>query len=107
MLIGGGGGAISVDTAAVDGMAAQISGVASSTSSVRGNLAGANGAAAGCQDPASGAFALLQSLITGALGCLDDCASTLSSATSSGSLAYTGTDAAQIPMTVEGCPAPR
>jgi hypothetical protein len=107
MLIGSGGGAISVDPAAVDAMAAGISSVAGSTSSVRGSLAGAADAAAGCQDPAQGAFSLLQSLLTGALGCLDDCAVRLSSATSSGSLAYTGTDTAQMPMTIEGCPAAR
>jgi hypothetical protein len=104
MLIGG-GGVISVDSAEIDAMAAGISQVAGSTSSVRGSLSGAAHAAAGCQDPAAGAFSLLQSMLTGALGCLDDCASRLSSATSSGSLAYTGTDTAQMPMTIEGCPA--
>jgi hypothetical protein len=107
MLIGAGGGAITVDAAAIEAMAAGISSVAGSTSSVRGSLSGAADAAAGCQDPAAGAFSLLQSLLTGALGCLDDCATRLSSATSSGSLAYTGTDTAQMPMTIEGCPAAR
>jgi len=105
MLIGSGGGTISVDSAAIDAMATQISGVASSTSSLRGSLTSAADAAAGCQDPAAGAFSLLQSMLTGALGCLDDCASRLSSATSSGSIAYSGTDATQIPMTIQGCPA--
>jgi hypothetical protein len=98
MLIGAGGGAITVDAAAIEAIAAAISGVAGSTSSVRGSLSGAADAAAGCQDPAAGAFSL---------GCLDDCATRLSSATSSGSLAYTGTDTAQMPMTIEGCPAAR
>jgi hypothetical protein len=103
MLIGSGGGAISVDPAAIDAMATQISGVAGSTSSVRGGLAGAAGAAAGCQDPAAGAFALLQSMVTGALGCLDECATRLSAATSSGSIAYSGTDATSVQMTIESC----
>jgi hypothetical protein len=105
MLIGPGGGAISVDPAAIEAMAAELSSVAGSTSSVRGSLSGSADAAAGCHDPAAGAFSFLQSLLTGALGCLDDCALRLSSATSSGSLAYTGTDAAAIPMTIQGCPA--
>src|SRR6202161_1347491 len=101
MLMGSGGGAISVDPAAIDAMATHVSGVAGSTSAGRGSLGGAADAAAGCQDPAAGAFSLLQSMLTGALGCLDDCATRLSSATSSGSLAYTGTDTAQMPMTIE------
>jgi hypothetical protein len=96
MLVGSGGGAISVDTAAIDAMATQISGVAGNTSSVRGSLAGAADAAAGCQDPAAGTFSLLQSMVTGALSCLDDCATRLSSATSSGSIAYSGTDATAV-----------
>lgn len=102
-----GGGSISVDPSAVDAIAAQIGSVATSTSSVRGSMSGAAGAAAGCEDPAASEFALLQSLLTGALGCLDDCGLRLSSATKSGSLAYSGTDAVQMPMTVQGCPAPR
>jgi len=106
MLIGSGGGAISVDTAAIDAMATQISGVAGNTSSTRGSLAGAADASAGCQDPAAGAFSLLHSMVVGALGCLDDCATKLSSATSSGSIAYLGTDATSMPMTIEGQPAP-
>jgi hypothetical protein len=105
MLIGGGGGSISVEPAAVDAMAARISGVASSTSGVRGSLSGAADAAAGCQDPASGSYSLLQSLLMGALGCLDDCSLVLSRATTSASGAYAGTDAAQMPMTVQSCPA--
>ncbi|HEY1621449.1 MAG TPA: hypothetical protein VGG25_27745 [Streptosporangiaceae bacterium] len=105
MLIGGGGGPISVEPAAVEAMAARISGVASSTSGVRGSLSGAAGAAAGCQDPASGSYHLLQSLLVGALGCLDDCALQLGRATASASGAYAGTDAAQMPMTIQGCPA--
>ncbi|HET9893582.1 MAG TPA: hypothetical protein VFQ44_01365 [Streptosporangiaceae bacterium] len=106
MLVGS-GGAISVDPGAIDALAAQISSVAGSTSSVRGSLSGAADAAAGCKDPAAGAFSLLQSLLTGAMACLDDCALRLSSATASGSLAYTGTDAGQMPMTIEGHPVPR
>lgn len=97
MLVGSGGGAISVDTAAIDAMATQISGVAGSTSSIRGGVGGAAGAASGCQDPAAGAFSLMQSMLVGALGCLDDCATRLSSATSSGSIAYSGTDATAMP----------
>jgi len=100
MLVGSGGGAISVDTAAIDAMATQISGVAGNTSSIRGSLAGAADAAAGCQDPAAGTFSLLQSMVTGALSCLDDCATRLSSATSSGSIAYSGTDATAMPGTI-------
>jgi hypothetical protein len=106
MLVGSGGGAISVDTAALDAMATQISGVAGSTSSIRGSLGGAAGAASGCQDPAAGAFALLQSMVVGALGCLDDCATRLSSATSSGSFAYSGTDATAVQGTISSQPAP-
>lgn len=108
MLIGpGGGGAITVDPAAIEAMAAALSSVATSTSSVRGNLSGAADAAAGCKDPAAGAFSLLQSLLTGAMGCLDDCATRLSSNTTSGSLAYTSTDASQMPMTIDGQPVAR
>ena len=106
MLVGSGGGAISVDTAAIDAMATQISGVAGSTSSTRGSLSGAAGAAAGCQDPAAGTFALMQSMVTGALACLDDCATRLSSATLSGSIAYSGTDATAVQGTISSQPAP-
>jgi hypothetical protein len=102
MLVGAGGGSISVDAAALETMAGQIMRVATSTSSTRGSLAGAANAAAGCKDPAAGSFTLLQSLLTGALGCLDNCSTSLSRATSSGSAAYTTTDTTQMPMS---CPA--
>jgi len=103
MLVGDGGGStISVDTAALQTMSGQIMRVSTSTSSTRGSLAGAADAAAGCQEPASGAFSLLQSLLSGALGCLDDCSASLSRATSSASAAYTTTDTTQMPMS---CPA--
>ena len=104
MLPGGGGGAISVDAAALDTMASQVMSVASSTSSARGSLNGAAGAADGCQDPAAGAYTLLQSLLAGALSCLDDCAVSLSRATTSGASAYVTTDVTQMPMSLS-CPA--
>ena len=100
-----GGGAISVESAALEAMAAQVSSAAAGTSSARGSLSGAASAAAGCQEPAAGTFLLLQSLLAGALACLDECAASLSSATSSASGAYTVTDATQMPGTIESCPA--
>jgi hypothetical protein len=101
----GGGGSISVDSAALETMSARISGVGGSTLSVRGSLTGAAGAADGCQDPAAGAFKLMQSMMTGALSCLDSCSTTLSRATCNASGAYVTTDVTQMPMTIEGCPA--
>jgi hypothetical protein len=103
MLVGDGGGStISVESAALETMAGQIMRVSTSTSSTRGSLGGAQGAAAGCPEPAAGAFTLLQSLLSGALGCLDECSTSLSRATSSASAAYTTTDTTQLPMS---CPA--
>jgi hypothetical protein len=102
---GGGGGSISVDPSALDTLAAQISGVTSGTSSTRGQVAGAASAAAGCQDPAAGSFARLQSLLAGALTCLDECSVSISKATSAAAAAYVTTDTTQIPMTINSCPA--
>jgi hypothetical protein len=102
---GGGGGSTPMESAALDTMAAQILGVASGTSSARGSLAGAASAADGCSEPAAGSFSLLQSLLAGALACLDDCSVSLSRATSSAAVAYSTTDATQLPMSIQGCPA--
>jgi hypothetical protein len=105
MLAGSGGGSISVESAALESMAARLSGVAASTSSTRGSLSGAASAAAGCQDPAAGSFSLMQTLLAGAVACLDDCSATLSSATSSAAAAYTATDVTQMPLSLRSCPA--
>ncbi len=105
MLVGSGGGSISVESAALEAMAAQVSSVAAGTSSARGSLSGAASAASGCQEPAAGTFSLLQSLLAGALACLDECSVSLSNATTSASGAYTGTDATQMPGTIRSCPA--
>lgn len=105
MLVDGGGGSISVESAALDAMAARIAGVAGCTSSARGSLVGAASAAAGCQEPAGGSFSLLASLLAGALSCLDDCSVSLSRATSCAAAAYVSTDATQMPMSVRSCPA--
>jgi hypothetical protein len=105
MLVGSGGGSISVESAALDTMAGQVARVASGTASARGGLAGAAGAADGCAQPAAGSYALLQSLLTGALACLDECAQSLSRATSGASAAYETTDVTQMPMSVRSCPA--
>lgn len=102
---GGGGGSISVDTSVLDTLASQVSGVTSSTSSTRGKVAGAASSAAGCQDPAAGSFARLQSLLAGALACLDECSISISKATSAASAAYVTTDTTQMPMTIDSCPA--
>lgn len=96
MLVDGGGGTISVQTAALDALSAQISNVASGTSSARGGLSGAAGAAAGCQDPAGGSYERLQSLLSGALACLEGCCSALSRATTSAAIAYETTDAGAL-----------
>lgn len=106
MLVGSGGGSISVETAALDTMAGQIARVAGSTGSARGSLAGAAGAADGCAEPAAGSYALLQSLLSGALACLDEAGQSLSRATSGASAAYQTTDVTQMPMSVRSCPAP-
>jgi hypothetical protein len=105
MLVGSGGGSISVESAALETMGAKIAGVAGSTSSARGSLSGAASSAAGCQDPAAGSFSLLQALLEGALACLEDSAVSLSRATSSAAIAYTTTDVTQMPMSIQGCPA--
>jgi hypothetical protein len=96
MLVGSGGGTISVETAALDALSAQIANVASNTSSTRGGLGGAAGSAAGCQDPAGGSFQRLQSLLTGALACLEGCSTALNRATTSAAIAYETTDAGAL-----------
>ena len=95
-------GSISVEPAALEALASRAARVAGSTSSARGTFAGAASAAAGCAEPAAGSFSQLQSLLSGALACLDDCAGALSSAITSGADAYISTDATQLPV----CPAP-
>jgi uncharacterized protein YukE len=97
MLPGGGGGStISVETAALDTMAGQISRIAGDTSSARGGLGHAAGAAAGCQEPAADTFTRLQTLLSGAMQCLDDCSLALARAVSQASAAYVTTDATQM-----------
>jgi hypothetical protein len=105
MLVGSGGGSISVESAALDTMAGQIASVAGGTGSTRGSVAGAAGAADGCENPAARSYALLQSLLAGALACLDEAAQSLSRATSGASVAYQTTDVTQMPMSVRSCPA--
>jgi uncharacterized protein YukE len=95
MIIGDGG--ISVDPAALESLASSTSRVAGSMSATRGKLAAAASAAAGCQEPAAGAFDALQSLISGAMSCLDDCAVALSRAVGGAANAYVCTDETQIP----------
>lgn len=96
MLVGSGGGTISVETAALDALSAQIANVACGTSGTRGGLAGAAGAAVGCQDPAGSSFHRLQSLLTGALACLEGCCGALNRATTSAAVAYETTDAGAL-----------
>jgi hypothetical protein len=105
MLVGSGGGSISVEPAAVQAMAARISSISASTSSVHGSVSGASGAAAGCQDPAGGAFARMQSVVLAALGALDDCSTMLSQTVANGVDAYVVTDDTQIPGANLSCPA--
>lgn len=93
MLVGSGGGTISVEAAALDALSGRIAAVTSGTSSARGGMAGAAGAAAGCQSPAAGSFERLQSLLTGALACLEGCGTALNRATTSAAVAYETTDA--------------
>jgi uncharacterized protein YukE len=97
MLVGD--GSISVEPAALEAMAARASSVAGGTSATRGSFGGAASAAAGCEEPAAGSFSELQSLLSGALSCLEDCSSALGTAVSNGATAYVGTDA-------NVCPAP-
>lgn len=97
MLVGGGGGGtISVETAALDALSARISSVASGTSSARGGMSGAAGAAVGCQDPAASSFQHLQSLLSGALACLESSCAALNRATTSAAVAYETTDAGAL-----------
>lgn len=105
MLAGSGGGSISVESAALESMAGQIANVAGGTSSARGSFSGAGSSADGCQDPAAGSFSMLQALLSGALGMLADCSQLLSGNTASAAAAYAGTDAAQMPGSIESCPA--
>jgi hypothetical protein len=91
------GGSISVDPAALDTLAAQTTRVAGSTSATRGQFGAAASAAAGCAEPAAGAFSLLQSLISGALSCLDTCSGSLGQAVSGAASAYVCTDVTQMP----------
>lgn len=97
MIIGSGGGAISVEPAAVRAMAARVSSIAASTSSVHGSVSAAAGAAAGCQDPAAAAFVRMQFTVVSALAALDDCSTMLSQAVASGAEAYVVTDDTQMP----------
>jgi hypothetical protein len=103
MLVGSGGGSISVEPAAVRAMAARITSISASTSSVHGSVSGAGGAAAGCQ--AAAAFARMQSVVVSALGALDDCSTMLGQAVANGVEAYVVTDDTQIPGANLSCPA--
>jgi hypothetical protein len=105
MLLGNGGGSISVESAALEAMAGQIANVSAGTSSARGSFSGAAGSADGCQAPAAGSFAMLQSLLAGALTLLDDSSVLLSRNTASAAVAYAATDAAQMPGSIESCQA--
>lgn len=92
-----GDGSISVDPAVLEALAAGASRVAGATSATRGHFAAATSAAAGCDEPAAGSFAVLQSLISGAMSCLDDCAVALGRAVGNAAGAYVCTDENQIP----------
>jgi hypothetical protein len=105
MLVGSGGGFISVDSAALETMAGQIRSVGGATSSARGSFSGASSAAEACPAPAGGSFAMIQSLLSGALALLADSSVLLSQNTTSAAMAYAGTDAAQMPGSIESCPA--
>ncbi|MGN6676527.1 MAG: type VII secretion target [Streptosporangiaceae bacterium] len=100
-----GGGSISVEPASLDALSARISGVAGSTASARGGLGRAASATAGCQEPAAGSFTRLQTLLSGAMQCLDDCSLALAKAVSQAAAAYVTTDATQ--MSAGGRAAPR
>ena len=104
MLIGSGGGAISVEPAAIQAMAARVTSIAASTSSVHGSVSGADGAAAGCQDPAAAAFVRMQLTVVSALAALGDCSTMLSQAVANGAEAYVATDDTQMPAQLS-CPA--
>jgi uncharacterized protein YukE len=91
-----GGGSISVEPASLDALSARISGVAGSTASARGGLARAASATAGCQEPAAASFMRLQTLLSGAMQCLDDCSLALARAVSQAAAAYVTTDATQM-----------
>jgi hypothetical protein len=95
MLVGD--GSISVEPAALEALAASAASVTRSTSSTRGSFGAAASAAAGCEEPVAGSFSQLQSLLSGALGCLTDCCGALGSAISDGADAYVSTDASQMP----------
>jgi uncharacterized protein YukE len=97
MIVGSGGGSISVEPAAVRAMAARVSSIAVSTSSVHGSVSGSAGAAAGCQDPAAAGFARMQSVVVAALAALGDCSTMLSQAVANGVEAYVATDDSQMP----------
>jgi uncharacterized protein YukE len=105
MLVGDGGGSISVEPAAIQAMAARVSAIAGSTSSVHGSVGSAAGAAAGCQDPAAAAFVRMQLTLVSALAALDDCSTMLSQAVANGAEAYVTTDDTQMPGTQLSCPA--
>jgi hypothetical protein len=105
MIVGGGGGSISVEPAAVQAMAARVSSIAASTSSVHGSVSGSAGAAAGCQDPAAGGFSRMQSVVVAALAALGDCSTMLGQAVANGVEAYVTTDDNQMPATNLSCPA--
>jgi uncharacterized protein YukE len=104
MLIGSGGGSISVEPAAVRAMAARVNSIAASTSSVHGSVSGTAGAAAGCQDPAAASFARMQSVVVSALAALGDCSTMLGQAVANGVEAYVTTDDSAMPATLS-CPA--
>jgi uncharacterized protein YukE len=90
------GGSILVDPASLEALSARLSGVAGSTSSAHGELARAADAAAGCQEPAGEAYARMQTLLSGAMQCLDDCSLALARAVSGAAAAYVTTDNTQM-----------
>ncbi|MGN6791645.1 MAG: hypothetical protein ACTHJW_04565 [Streptosporangiaceae bacterium] len=85
-----------MEPASLDALSARISGVAGSTASARGGLVRAANATAGCQEPAAGAFMRLQTLLGGAMQCLDDCSLALARAVSQAAAAYVTTDVTQM-----------
>ena len=91
-----GGGSISVEPASLDALSARISGVAGSTASAHGGIGRTASAAAGCQEPAASSFMRLQTLLSGAMQCLDGCSLALARAVSQAAAAYAATDATQM-----------
>lgn len=101
-----GGGSISVEPASLDALSARIASVARGTSSARGGLARAAGAAAGCTEPADSSYVRLQTLLSGAMECLDLCSQALAKAVSQAASAYVTTDVTQMGAAGASSPSP-